>query len=66
MRRADELPTARSVIDRHPHVGTGLFARYEIAVGQAHQYTALAIGRVGEADRAIIRHVGMTDYRAGM
>ncbi len=66
MRRADELPTARIVIDCDTRVGTGLFARYEIAVGQTYQYTALSIGGVGEADRAIIRHVGMADYRAGM
>jgi hypothetical protein len=34
MRRANELTTARIIIDRHPCVGTGPFTRYKIAIGQ--------------------------------
>ena len=54
------------VIDRHAGVGAGTLAGDKVAVGEADEQAALTIGGIGEVDRAIVGHVGMADYGAGM
>jgi hypothetical protein len=66
MRRANEFSTARIVIDRHPYVGTGPFTGHKITIAKVDQETALTIGWIGEADRAILWHIGVPDHRTSM
>ena len=44
MGRANDLTTARIVIDRHAYVGAGSFTGNEIAVGEVNEQAALPIG----------------------
>ena len=66
VRRANELTTARIIIDRHPCVGTGPFTRYKIAIGQVEQETPLTIGGIGEAHRAVGGLAGRANHRPRM
>lgn len=64
--RADNLLLTRIVIDGNTGMGAGALAGDEVAVSEADQQAALPIGRVGEGDKAIVRHVTMPDDGAGM
>ncbi len=66
MRRANEFSTARIVIDGHPYVSTGPFTRHKITIAKVDQETALTIGGIGEADRAVRWHIGVPDHRTRM
>ena len=66
MRRADDLLLARIVIDENTFVGAGTLAGDEVAVSQADEQAALAVGRIGEFDRAIVGHISISDDGAGM
>src|SRR5258708_39773514 len=66
MRRANELTTARIIIDRHPCVGTGPFTRYKIAIRQVEQYTPLTIGWIGKVLRAVLWLGGIANHRPRM
>src|SRR5216684_547653 len=66
MSRTVELPCGRIVPDRDARVCAGLLNGNEVAIAHMDQPARLTIGRIGEADRAIVRHIGMPDHRSGM
>ena len=66
MRGADKLTTTRIIIDWHTLVGAGPFAGNKIAVGEADEQAAIAIGGIGEALRAICWLVGVANHRTRM
>lgn len=62
MRRADEVPSGRIVIDPGALVGTGPFTRHPIAIAKVDQETALTIGGIGEARRCVRCLAGRTNH----